>query len=89
MRDCECDWVIRIHEKLKTVLAAKDIHARPWYGSISIMNCHGCKVERGCCKKKKLTLTSQILDWLKQHQEELNSINTEEQRILVYYGNQH
>ena len=29
-------------------------------------------------------MTSQILDWLKQHQEELNSFNTGEERILVY-----
>ena len=50
-------------------------------------NCASCEVERGCCRKRQLTLamTSQILDWLKQHQEDLNIINTgEEQRILVY-----
>ena len=34
-----------------------------------------CEVERGCCKKRKLTLvmTSQILQWLKEHQVKLSS----------------
>ena len=45
------------------------------------MDCEPCKFERGCCKKRKLTLamSSQILDWLKSYQEELNSIITTEQ----------
>ena len=40
-----------------------------------IVDCWLCDVERGCCKKRKLTLamTSQILHvgWLKQHQHDL------------------
>ena len=75
-RDSACGWAIRIYEKLKTDLEAKEITT--WYGKYSrLMDCSDCKVERGCCKKRKLTLamTSQILNWLKRHQKELSSID--------------
>ena len=86
-RDNACGWAIRIYEKLKTDLKAEQIMT--WYCIYTydtLIDCTGCMVERGCCKKRKLTLamTSQILDWLKQHQEDINSIDTGEQRTLVY-----
>ena len=85
-RDSACGWAIRIYEKLKTNLEAKKLYT--WdYSYTALIYCTHCEVERGCCKKTKLTLamTSQILDWLKQHQEDLSSIlYTGEQRILVY-----
>ena len=85
-RGSACGWAIRIYQKLKTDLEAKEIET--WH-NIRI-DCKFCVVERGCCKKRKLTLamTSQILDWLKQHQEELNGIVTSELRTLVYFREQ-
>ena len=73
------------------------VHVR--HNPIEFFNtsCLGCRFEYGCCKRRKLTLamTSQILDWLKQHQDDLtailttmnedpNSGDTREARILVY-----
>ena len=71
-----CGWASRIYEKLKTQLEAKKTET--WYNEYrTLVDCTHCKVERGCCKKKTLTLamTSQILEWLKQHQTELDSID--------------
>ena len=83
-RDSACGWAIRIYEKLETDLETKKIET--WYGSGTIVDCTDCKVERGCCKKRKLTLamTSQILDWLKQHEDELTRFDSGESRRLVY-----
>ena len=74
--DSACGWAIKIYEKLKTDLEVKKI--KMWYDSNTLMNCQDCKVEHGCCKKMKLTLamTSQILDWLKWHQQQFNSIES-------------
>ena len=72
-RGSVCGWAIRIYQKLKADLEAKKIET--CYGYNTLMDCTDCKVERGCCKKMKVTLamTSQILDWLRQHEEQLNS----------------
>ena len=76
-RDNACSWAIRIYEKLKKDLAEKGI--AEWYYRYkhTLIDCRDCKVERGCCKKMKLTLamTSQILDWLKRHQQQLSKLN--------------
>ena len=86
--DSACGWAVRIYESIMKELEAKKIE--PWHGYHSLINCTLCEVERGCCKKMKLTLamTSQILDWFKRHQDELNSINSKGQRILVYCRDQ-
>ena len=83
--DTASGWAIRIYEKMKEDLEAKKIET--WHhGYDKLMDCSLCVVERGCCKKRKLMLamTSQILDWLKQHQEEINSICVGELRKTVY-----
>ena len=84
-RDSPFGWAIRIYEELEANLEAKEMTT--WYSNIGeVMDCTLCKMEGGCCKKRKLALamTSQILDWLKQHQDDLSSIHTGEQQILVY-----
>ena len=79
-----CDWAIRIYELLKRCLELK--HINTLYGNKDLVDCLECKAERGCCKKRKLTLamTSQILNWLKCHQKELSKIGEVECKILVY-----
>ena len=74
-RDSACGWAISIYEKLKTDLEAKVIHT--WYDRDDLGNCYNCEVERGCCKKRKLTMamTSQILVWLQKHQQTFDEIN--------------
>ena len=78
--DTACGWAIRIYEKLKTELKANEIETW-YYDRHTIVYCTRCKVERGCCKKRKLTLamTSQILNWLKQHHRQLKHIGSESQ----------
>ena len=87
--DSACSWAIRVYEKLKTDFEAKQIltwhEGSGQYAGLAdnideddiLMRCRDCAVERGCCKKRKLTLaiTSQILDWFKRHQQELSSID--------------
>ena len=82
-RDSACGWAIRIYQKLKTDLETKKLTL--WYFG-TLKTCNRCTVDRGCCKKRKLTLamTLQILDWLKLHQGELNGAQTWKERILVY-----
>ena len=69
--DSACGWAIRIYERLKSCLERFRVetwHNDGWY----LIECDCCWTERGCCKKRKLTLamTSQILDWLKLHQQQ-------------------
>ena len=74
--DTASGWAIRIYEKMKEDLEAKKIET--WHhGYDKLMDCSLCVVERGCCKKRKLMLamTSQILDWLEQHQHKLSDID--------------
>ena len=81
-RDSACGWAIRIYDKLKADLEAEEI--KIWYEKYrGLVDCRRCKVERGCCKKRKLTLamTSQILVWLSRHREAFNKIN---KQILDY-----
>ena len=68
-------WAIRIYQKLETDLKTKQIGTWCNYNT-RLMSCSGCKVERGCWKKMKLTLamTSQILSWFKQHHAVLTEI---------------
>ena len=70
-RDSACGWALRIYEKLKTDLETRSIVTL--HGLYALVDCWPCNVERGCCKKRKLMLamTSQILDWLKKHQNDL------------------
>ena len=72
-RDSACVWAVRIYEKLKTDLKAERIWLRCYHKTL--LDCSDCEVEHGCCKKRKLAIamTSQIMDWLKQHQEDLNN----------------
>ena len=75
-REGACDWAIRIYQELSDGLEAQKICL--WYDEEkTILNCTDCRVERGCCKKRKLMLamSSQILDWLKRHQQELADID--------------
>ena len=90
--DTAYDWAIRIYEKLKTDLEAKKLES--WWQipqRQTLLDCSECRVERGCCKKRTLMLamTSQIITWLKQHQEDLGDIEfgddpPEQEKTLVY-----
>ena len=73
--DGACDWAISIYQKLNKSLESKEVVS--WFKWEYLHKFSLCKVERGCCKKRKLMLamTSQILDWLKQHQHELSDID--------------
>ena len=76
-RDSACGWAIRIYERLKADLEAKKISS--WYDEFPrLIDCTECKVERGCCKRRKLMLamTSQSLNWLRLHKNNhfLNSL---------------
>ena len=83
--DSACGWAIDIYRKLKSDFDTTKVQS--WHDEYgTLKNCSKCRVERGCCKKRKLTLamTSQILDWLKRHKAELNDIFRVEQRTMVY-----
>ena len=74
-RGSACSWAIRIYKELKTHLEVRTTLSLCLdFGSV-MSPCYG---DRGCCKKRKLTLamTSQILDWFQQHKEKLNGIIT-------------
>ena len=74
--DSACGWAIRIYERLKADLEAKKISS--WYDEFPrLIDCTECKVECGCCKRRKLMLamTSQVILWLKKHQRQLNDVN--------------
>ena len=76
-----CDWAVRIYERLKADLTR--IWVTTWYNYDTLLDCTSCDVERGCCKKTKLTLamTSQILDFLKRYQEVLSGFGCESQAL--------
>ena len=75
-RDTACSCSIKIYQELiKHFTTALQIS---WYEEWNFGCGKGiCKVERDCCKRKKLILAmiSQILRWLEQNKQQLNSID--------------
>ena len=78
-----CSRAIRIYEKLNLDLEGEMTCSR--YNSDATMDYRLCPMECGWCKKRKLTLamTSQILDWLKQHQQDLH-VTLQNERCTVH-----
>ena len=73
--DSACDWAIKIYERLEKELKAKKVSS--WYDEYPrLVDCIDCKVECGCCKRRKLLLamTSQILAWLHANTDELQDV---------------
>ena len=80
--DSTCDWAVHTYQKLMDGLDKKQIIT--WYSQDKFyLHCTDCRVERGCCKKRKLMLamTSQILDWLKRHKQELSDVDFGDDKV--------
>ena len=66
---------VRIYEHLRTRLKENWVYSS--YTRESPVNCRNCDLEYGCCKQRKLMLAmvENILEWLKEHKDELQDID--------------
>ena len=77
------DVAIKIYEVLKTALEQKSVVSE--YTEERPINCKLCRVERGCCQKRKfmLAMVEKILAWLRVRQSHLKEADSYDREAFV------
>ena len=68
------DAAVVIYDKLRNTLKTSGFSSYPYKSPV---DCTKCDLEYGCCKQRKLMLAmvEKILEWLKEHKDDLQDID--------------